>query len=252
MGIIQGLTEFLPVSSSGHLVLFQKLFGISEGTLLFTTMLHVGTLASVVVVFWKDILEIIRKPFSKLTLLLIAATIPTVIIALVLKDSVEAAFQSASTLGIGFLITGIVLWGVESAKPGNKVLKEMSWKDALVIGVAQGFAIFPAVSRSGSTIAGALFQKLDRKFAARFSFLLSMPAIMGSIVFQVKDIVAVGQSSEVLPIIVGTLVAAISGFFAIKLMLDIITRKSLKIFAYYVFGLGSLILLDQFVFHFFF
>lgn len=245
LGIVQGLTEFLPVSSSGHLVLLQKVFGISEGAMLFTIMLHVGTLLSIFIVFWKDIVQMIKQPLSKLSLLIVCATIPTVLIALLLKDSVEAAFSSAAYLGYGFLLTGIILWFVESIKPGNKGLDKMTFKNALLIGAAQGLAIFPAVSRSGSTIAGALFQKLDRKFAARFSFLMSIPAILGSLVFQVKDIVGTNMEIEWMPIIVGTVVAAIFGYLAIRIMMEVIAKHSLKYFAVYVFILGTFVLLDQ-------
>lgn len=245
LGVVQGLTEFLPVSSSGHLVLLQKAFGINEGTMLFTIMLHIGTLISIFIVFWKDIVEMIKKPFSKLALLIIIATIPTVVIALLLKDVVENAFSSASYLGYGFLLTGIILWSVESMKPGTKELKEMTYLNAVIIGVAQGFAIFPAISRSGSTIAGALFQKLDRKFAARFSFLMSIPAILGSLVFQAKDIIGEGIAVEWVPVLIGTLAAAISGYLAIRLMMQIISKYSLKYFSVYVFILGAFVLIDQ-------
>lgn len=231
--------------------MLQKIFGIDEGTLFFTTMLHIGTLISVIVIFRKDIWAIIRDPFNRLTMLLAAATIPTVIIVLVLKDAVEEAFRSASTLGFGFIITGLVLWAVESLKPGQKALDQMNWKDAAFIGVAQGFAVFPAISRSGSTIAGALFQKFDRRFAARFSFLMSIPAILGSVVFQVKDIIGTGMISDLFPVAVGTIAAAISGFIAIKFMLEIIAKRSLKIFSIYVFVLGGFVLLDQMILHIF-
>ncbi len=249
---MQGLTEFLPVSSSGHLVLLQKIFGITEGTMIFTTMMHVGTLFSVLVVFWKDILEIIRRPLGRLPVMIVVATIPTVIIALILKDSIEEAFATAAFLGVGFILTGIILWSVELIKPGQKTVEAMSWKHAVLIGVAQGIAIFPAVSRSGSTIAGALFCGLDRKFAARFSFLMSIPAIVGSIVFQFKDILESSETIEMLPVVVGTLVSAAAGFLAIKMMLNIIAKQKLRIFSYYVFALGILVLADQFIFKIFF
>jgi undecaprenyl-diphosphatase len=248
LGLVQGLTEFLPVSSSGHLVLLQKMFGISEGAMLFTIMLHIGTLISIFVVFWKDILNMIRNPISKLSLLIISATIPTVLIALILKDAVEVAFSSASFLGYGFLLTGIILWSVESKASGSKELEEMTFLNAILIGVAQGFAIFPAVSRSGSTIAGALFQNLDRKFAARFSFLMSIPAILGSLVFQGKDLIGTDVNLDWTPILIGTLVAAVSGYLAIRLMMDIISKHSLKYFAVYVFILGGVVLMDQYFF----
>jgi len=220
--------------------------------MIFTTMMHVGTLFSVLVVFWKDILEIIRRPLGRLPVMIVVATIPTVIIALILKDSIEEAFATAAFLGVGFLLTGVILWSVELIKPGQKTVEAMSWKHAVLIGVAQGIAIFPAVSRSGSTIAGALFCGLDRKFAARFSFLMSIPAIVGSIVFQFKDILESSETIEMLPVVVGTLVSAAAGFLAIKMMLNIIAKQKLRIFSYYVFALGILVLADQFIFKIFF
>jgi len=251
LGVVQGLTEFLPVSSSGHLVLLQSLFGIEEGTLFFTSMLHIGTLVAIFIVFWKDILDMLKKPLQKLSIYIVVATLPTVLIALVLKDYVESAFETGSTLGFGFIITGTLLWIVESKKPGKKKIDEMKPMNAVWIGLAQGFAIFPAVSRSGSTIAGALFQNLDRKFAAKFSFLMSIPAILGSLVFQLKDLKEAGATGTLTPVIVGTLAAAISGYFAIKWMMDLIQKKSLKMFSIYVYILGAFVLLDQFLLHMF-
>jgi undecaprenyl-diphosphatase len=210
--------------------------------------MHVGTLVSIVFVFWRDIIDILKKPFGKMPLMLIAATIPTVIIALLLKDSIETAFKEASWLGVGFIFTGLVLWSVELIKSGVKSVDGMKWQDAAIIGIAQGIAIFPAVSRSGSTIAGGLFRGLDRKFAARFSFLMSIPAILGSIVFQIKDFSAAGETFAIIPILIGTAVSAIAGFLAIQFMMKMIVKKSLKIFAYYVFALGSLVLADQLFF----
>ncbi|MFU0799685.1 MAG: undecaprenyl-diphosphate phosphatase [Xylanivirga thermophila] len=251
LGIIQGLTEFLPVSSSGHLVLVQNIFGLEGDMLLFDTMLHVGTLLSILVVFWKDIAYMFKHPFSKLPIYIITATIPTVIIALLLKDKVEAAFASASTLGFGFIATGLLLLFVELTQSGHKTLKNMQIKDALLIGTMQGIAIFPAISRSGSTISGALLGKLDRKFAAKFSFLMSIPAILGSVVLQAKDLNEAVTAASVTPAIAGMIAAFISGLIAIKAMIEIITNKSLKGFSYYLFTLGGLVLLDQFVFHIF-
>lgn len=146
------------------------------------------------------------------------------------------------------MLTGIILWAVDSIKPGNKELKEMTLLNALLIGTAQGLAIFPAISRSGSTIAGALFQNLDRRFAAKFSFLMSIPAILGSLVFQVKDIVGTELNIEWIPVIIGTIVAAVSGYLAIRFMMEMIAKKSLKYFSIYVFILGGIVLLDQYIF----
>jgi undecaprenyl-diphosphatase len=265
LGVIQGLTEFLPVSSSGHLVLFQKIFGIEEPALLFDIMLHVGTLAAVFAVLWKDIWAILKKLYQPLTAYLIIATIPTVIIALALKDPIEELFKTAQFLGICFLITSALLAVAEllsrrAAAGGGDGLKktgEMNWLDALVIGIMQAIAIVPGVSRSGATLSGALSRRLDRDFAARFSFLLSIPAILGAAVLQLKDVVkggeaAAGDGIGVAAMIAGTLSAAVVGFFAVRLMLKIVREKSLWGFAIYTGILGILVLVDQFGTHFVF
>lgn len=253
LGFIQGLTEFLPISSSGHLVLFQKIFGINEPTLIFDTMVHVGTLLAVVTVFWKDILALLKRPFQKLTWLLVAGTIPTGVIGIVFKDYFEAMFKSGSTLGFEFLITGFVILFAERLNNGRKNIKETSYLDAAFIGVMQGAAIMPAVSRSGLTISGALMRDLDREFAAKFSFLLSIPAILGAALLQAKDILET-QASGILtaPIIAGTVAAALAGYLSVRFMVILIKKGSMKYFSYYVFALGTLIILDQYVTHLFF
>ena len=267
LGIVQGLTEFLPVSSSGHLVLLQKVFKIENRSLFFDTMLHAGTLVSVFIVLWKDIWELIKKPIQKLMLFLIIATIPAVIAALVFDDSIEEIFKSARFLGWCFLFTTALLVTAELMSRravNNSNLKkgeDMNWLDALCIGLMQAIAIPPGISRSGATISGALFRRLDRSFAARFSFLMSIPAILGAVVLQTKDLInnsgaAAGMADNVLAeqtvisaaaVIAGTLAAAVVGFFAVKFMLKIIKEKSLFGFAVYTGVLGLLILFDQFV-----
>ena len=227
LGAVQGLTEFLPVSSSGHLVLLQKIFGISEPVLLFDTMVHVGTLAAVFVVLWKDIWGILRRIIQPVTDFLILATIPTVIVALLLKDQIEAAFESGQFLGFAFLFTALALFASEALakRPGRvKPAESMGVLDALTIGLCQAVAIIPGVSRCGLTLSGALSRKLDRVFAARFAFLLSIPAILGALVLQVKDLADGGSAGGIgtAPIIAGTVTAAIVGFFAIKFMLKIV------------------------------
>jgi undecaprenyl-diphosphatase len=257
LGIVQGLGEFLPISSSGHLVLLQKIFGISEQTLFFDTMLHVGTLFAVVVVLWNDIKTILCKPIQPLTGFLIIATIPAVFAALVFGDQIEYIFNSGQFLGVSFLITTILLCVAEflskriSKADGYKKAAEMNWLDALIIGIFQAIAIPPGISRSGATISGALSRRLDRDFAARFSFLLSIPAILGALVLNLKDLTKNsgaegGMGAEV---IAGTITAAIVGFFAVKLMLKIVRERSLFGFAIYTGVLGVLILIDQFVTH---
>lgn len=258
LGIVQGLTEFLPVSSSGHLVLTQKILGISEPPLLMDTMLHLGTLVAVFIVLWKDIWELLKRPFQRLVWLLIAATVPTVAIALAFKDLIENAFHSGSTLGWEFLITAAVLVGSErlAARRASvrRTEKDMGFPDALIIGTLQGVAIMPAISRSGLTIAGALARNLDRSFAAKFSFLLSIPAILGAVVFQAKDLAEGASAGGGLsaPILVGTLTAMAVGVFAVKFTMRIIREGSMIGFAAYVGAVGLLVLLDQYLFRLFF
>jgi undecaprenyl-diphosphatase len=272
LGIVQGLTEFLPVSSSGHLVLLQKIFGISEPTLFFDVMVHVGTLLAVFVVMWRDIWAILKRLIQPLTGYLILATIPTVIAALAFRKPIEHAFESGQFLGLSFLVTTALLVSAEllSRRASADKLKqatEMNWLDALVVGIMQAIAIIPGMSRSGATISGALSRKIDRDFAARFSFLLSIPAILGAVVLHVKDLVsgsgtidaaveaecigvdAAASSIGAAAIIAGTLSAAVVGFFAVRLMLKIIRERSLYGFAIYTGVLGLLILIDQFVTH---
>lgn len=257
LGALQGITEFLPVSSSGHLVLLQKIFHIEEPTLLFDIMVHVGTLVAVFAVLWRDIEKLLRRPFQGLTGFLILATLPTVFIALTFKDSIEEAFASGASVGVAFLITAAALLiSYRLSKGWRKPRNEytMNWLDALLIGILQGIAIIPGVSRSGLTLSGALSRKLDRTFAARFSFLLSIPAILGALVFQLKEMAdqGTGVAINLPPLIAGTLTAALVGFFSVKLMFAIVREHALWGFALYVAVLGVLVLADQYGTHIFF
>jgi undecaprenyl-diphosphatase len=262
LGAVQGITEFLPVSSSGHLVLFQRIFGVSGDNLLFDTLVHGGTLIAVFIVLWKDIRAILKRIVQPLTAYLILGTIPAVIAALLFDETIEKAFSTGSFLGFAFLITAALLFSSEmlnrySQKRGGPVqTKKMNWLDALIIGILQAIAIVPGVSRSGSTLSGALFRRLDRDFAARFSFLLSIPAILGALVLQTKDLFRgtgvpeTGLSPAALT--AGVLTAGIVGFFSIRLMLKIVRERSLLGFAAYTAILGILILIDQLFSHIFF
>ena len=257
LGIVQGLTEFLPVSSSGHLLVLQKIFGISaegDGMLVFNILMHVGTLVSVMVVYWKRIWNMIRHPFRSELKWLVVATIPAVFAALFVNfdDAFEGKFIIWS-----FYLTSVVL--VASGWIGNKRRREHTWHkdtrwyDALTMGIMQAIAILPGLSRSGSTIAGGLASGLTRKRAADFAFLMSIPAILGSVVFELKDLLALGSSSVVptASIIAGVLASMVFGFLAIKLMLAAIKKISLNWFALYTFLLGTFLLLDKFVFKMF-
>ncbi len=259
-GIVQGLTEFLPVSSSGHLVVLQKLFGIKGNLLTFDLVVHFGTLIAVCAVMWKEIAAILKKPLCKMTWMIVAATIPTVIIGFAFKDLFKSLYESGITLGFEFILTGLVLWLAENTTRGakgirgGKDIRSMNVVDALVIGTAQGAAILPAVSRSGLTIAGALFRKLDRELALRFSFLLSIPAILGPVALDAYDVVknSTVYTQDIWIYAAGFIAAAISGYAAIRFMLRIFTKASFKLFSAYVFIIGALVLIDQIFFGRFF
>jgi undecaprenyl-diphosphatase len=246
LGLIQGLTEFLPISSSGHLVLFQRLFNIKESVLTFDVLVHLGTLAAVIVVYREDIISLLKKPFQRLSLLIIIATIPTGLMGLTFKDFFERLFQSGSTLGIEFIATGIIIWFADSIKKCSKGINDISYFDAAFVGFMQGVAILPAISRSGLTIAGSLFRGIDRSTAAKFSFLVSIPAIAGASILDLKDIIGQGIPAGMgMPIIVGTIIAAVSGYFAVKYMIRILEKGSLKGFSYYVWVLGLVVIVLQ-------
>jgi undecaprenyl-diphosphatase len=265
MGMVQGLTEFLPVSSSAHLVILPELLG-AKSSLAFDTLLHVGTLVAVVGYFWKDILAMIKAffsslkdlfrgnfkdgvkndPFKRLTWLVFVGTIPAGLMGVLLKNQFEILFNSLTAVGFFLLITGVILWSAEwiaqknKGKKGKKI-KEVSFTNSLIIGLFQGFAIAPGISRSGSTIAASLFLGLERKLAARYSFILSIPAILGAALIQIKDIVSFDSNIGVL--ICGFLSSAIFSYLAVKFMMGYIQNHSLVIFSYYCWIVGTLTLL---------
>lgn len=252
LGIVQGLCEFLPVSSSGHLVLLQNIFGIEEGALFFDAMLHLGTLISVCVYFRHTLFKMIRRPFSKYPMFVVLATIPTIIMTLLFSDFIDEAF-GGKFLGICFLITAIFLFVSSRIPKGRKTLKEMRWYDALFVGTMQGLAIPPGISRSGSTITGGLLRGFDQGFVAEFSFMMSIPAILGSAVLEFVKLPKMGLGDVTIPgVIVGTLFAMISGFFAIRVMMSVIKKGKLGYFAIYCAVLGVFVMIDQYITHFFF
>ena len=261
LGLVQGLAEFLPVSSSGHLYLISSLSqnAVGEGYFgsFFTVMLHVATLIAVLIVYREQVLSILKKPIQKLTLYLIIATVPTVVFALILKkwDALDKWLDEGNLLGVSFLLTAVFLTVSElitrRRKP-RKSIETMRWTDALAIGGMQAIGVLPGVSRSGSTIAGALGCGLDRRSAADFSFLLSIPAILGGMVLEIykvvkdpKALVGVMTLQYWGVLLLAMLVAAISGYFAVRFMIRLITKKGLLGFAIYTGALGLLVLLCQ-------
>ena len=259
LGLVQGLCEFLPVSSSGHLALFSTLtnnVGAEFGTPFFTVMLHVATLIAVLIVYREQVLAILRHPIQPLTLYLIIATLPTVAVALILKkwDALDKWLDENNLLGVCFLLTAIILTVSElmsRRRKATKSIKTMRWTDALVIGGMQAVGVLPGVSRSGATIAGALGMRLDRKSAADFSFLLSIPAILGGLVLELYKFVKEPAALDLTfsfgaALILAMLVAAISGYFAVRFMIRLITKKGLLGFAIYTAVLGVIVLVLQF------
>ncbi|MFE8695847.1 undecaprenyl-diphosphate phosphatase [Cytobacillus sp. FJAT-53684] len=246
LGIIQGLTEFLPISSTGHLYLGRHLFGLDDAGLFLDTMLHVGTLLAVLVIYKNELLQVLKNPFGKLSMLLVIGTIPAVIVGYLFSDMFDSISKTGVTIGWEFLITGFILWMADSIKNGAKKMDKISYGDALFIGTFQAAAIFPAISRSGLTIAAGLFRKLDRETAAYFSFLLSIPAIAGGIILQFGEMVsghteAISLSS----LFIATLSSALFGYMAVVWMINYLKKNSLRIFAIYVWILGISILVLQ-------
>lgn len=253
LGILQGLAEFLPISSSGHLELAQQLMGLTDSAqamLLLSVLLHAGTLIAVIVVFWEDWWGILKNPFKSRTLgILFLASLPALAAALLLD--VDQLFGSGF-LGISFIITGIFLLVAEKMSHRGRHAagkNEVKVKDALVMGVMQAVALMPGVSRSGSTLLGGVGSGLSRKTAAKFSFMMSAPAIVGSLLVEGKDALENGAfdflSANLLPMIVGVVLAAISGYLAIRYMLKLINKVSLGWFSLYVFILGAVVIVLQ-------
>ncbi|OEC84515.1 MULTISPECIES: undecaprenyl-diphosphatase UppP [Methanobacterium] len=266
LGIVQGLTEFLPVSSSAHLVLVPPLINVNYANpsqaVAFDTLLHLGTLLAVIAYFWKDIIHIItgffssiwdifrgkfrtglrEDPSKRLVWLLVIGTIPAALTGILLNKQFEALFNNYVAVGFFLLITGVLLWAAERVKTGHKEIKEVSFKNALSIGIFQAFAIAPGISRSGSTIAAGLFSGLERELAARYSFLLAIPTIAGAALVQVKDI-GTGLEANTAALVSGFLAALIVGFLAIKLLLKLIKERTLMIFAYYCWIVGAVTLI---------
>jgi len=262
LGIIQGLTEFLPVSSSGHLVIFQNLFGLKEPELFFDISVHVGTLAAIVIFFWKEIWAIIislahfsamalKKRISfhsvyedadaKLAILIVVGSIPTAIIGILFHKIADTLFSSVVLVGFMLIITGSLVWGTRWIKKDRKNINDFSVRDALIIGLVQGIAIIPGISRSGSTIAVGLFLGLNRETAARYSFLLSIPAILGAAALSLNHL-----SAHLLPLkvtIFGAVTSCIVGYWALKLLIKIVKHGRMQIFAPYCWAIGILALI---------
>ena len=257
MGIVQGFTEFLPVSSSGHLALVQNIVDFEaymSSHMIFDIALHLGTLVSVVIAFWDDIkflfvsgIDWLRHGFRvekhegrNTVFMLFIATLP-LIVAYLLKDKIEEAFQNPVLIGVALLFTATILWLSDRVTGGKKMGGTMGIKDALVIGLMQMIAVLPGVSRSGSTMTAGLFTGLKRDFAVKFAFLLSIPAVLGATVTSIPDVLAMTWTgNDVVTFLVGIVCAAVSGYYAIFMVRKIAASKNFKYFAYYCACAGTL------------
>ena len=252
LGLIQGLSEFLPISSSGHLVIFSEILNFHEEGIAFEVFVHFGTLLSVLVAFRYELQRMLMAPYIvwikkdrsdaelqkylNWDLYIIVATIPAVIVGLIFKDAIEGFFGSVLLVFFMLLITALLMWAAQFLRPKDV---DFSYGRSFLIGVAQAFAIMPGISRSGSTIFTGMALGLNREDVARFSFLMSIPAILGAVVLKLRDLLAAPPTSaEMLNILAGTVMAAISGYLAIIWLLDVVKKGKLQWFGYYCFALS--------------
>lgn len=282
LGIVQGIAEFLPVSSSGHLAILQNVFHIeTDGGLFFDVMLHLGTLVAVFVVYRKDILRmivetihmcgdmiynltsyiknqrqysalryrrIVRNNYRKFVVLVLVSTIPTGIIGYVCKGLVEKASATLIVPGISLILTAILLVVAELAPEGKKIPKDISYGNGFLIGAAQGCATLPGLSRSGTTIAACLMSGYDKRFAVRYSFIMSIPAILGAAVLELKDIGSETMSAGlVINGLIGAVIAGCVGYVCIKTMLTVVRKKKFTGFAVYCFCMGIVAIAAHFL-----
>ncbi len=253
LGIIQGLTEFIPVSSTAHLLIGQELLGIpaSEAMFSFLVIVQLGTVLSLLIFYWKDFLDLIRaffaRPFStqenKLAWYIIIATIPALIVGYLLKDAVEALFKNPFLeASIRLFSAAILLTLAELLTRKSRGLDSMTWLDALIVGLFQIVAVFPGASRSGSTISGGMFRGFDRPAAARFAFLMSVPVMLAAGGYQMLDVIKMPNLGSFLPLLaVGFITAAIVGWFAIQWLIHYLSRHSLYVFAAYCAIVGTVV-----------
>ena len=240
-GLIQGLTEFLPVSSSGHLVLIPALLGFEEPSLAASVMLHLGTLLAVVAYYRTDLLRLLhlrRDPEARRILLLLAiGTVPAALVGLTLHGPVETVFSEPWLVAVALMVTGAILLFSLLVGKGVRRLAEGRWTDGVVVGLAQAFALLPGISRSGMTIAAGMAQGFQRKEAARFAFLLSIPAIAGAALLDGMDLVERGGFTS--DLLLGMAVAAVVGYLTIAALIRVLTRVGLLPFALYCLAFGT-------------
>lgn len=253
LGIIQGLTEFIPVSSTAHLLIGQQLFGIPADDAMFSflVIVQLGTLISLFAFYWQELLGIAKAtldfrrstPERNLGIYIIVATIPALIAGYLLKDAVEALFgQPMLQASIRLFSAAVLLTLAELLTRKNRTLESMTWLDALIVGLFQIIAVFPGASRSGTTISGGMFRGFDRPSAARFAFLMSVPVMLAAGGYEMLDVIRMPNLGEFLPLLaVGFVTAAIVGWFAIKWLIDYLSKRSLYVFAIYCGVIGAIV-----------
>ena len=259
MGLIQGIAEFLPISSSGHLAIFQNFFGMSDiehDYMLFDVLLHLGTLIAVFVAYWGDIVTLVKEfftmvhlrrlpagqhpdyPARRMIVMLIVATLPLFLV-LPVKDHVESLYSNTFFVGFALIVTGLMLFFSDRMRRGTKTERNATMLDAIIVGFGQALAVVPGISRSGTTIAVGMVRKFDREYAVRFSFLLSIPAVLGANILSLADALKSVSDWSLLPMyLVGVVVAAVSGYLAIRLLRYIAKKGSFGWFSYYCWGAG--------------
>ena len=272
MGFLQGVAEFLPISSSGHLTLFQYFFSPEQNPeeldMLFTILLHFGTLLSVCVYYWRDVIDMIREFFlglgdlisgrgrilgqppeaRRLVLMIVVATLPLFAVLLV-KDAVDAAFSNVTFVSAALIATGFLLFFSDRMARGRKTARNATMMDALLVGCAQAVGTLPGISRAGSTISAGMLCGFDRTFAVRFSFLMSLPAVLGANILEIVDAVQAGgvDVSKLPMYLVGMVVAGVVGYFAIRLVNLLANKGKFGSFAYYCWAVGLVSLVASFL-----
>ena len=263
LGLVQGIAEFLPISSSGHLAIAQNLLGMSDaGTVpeFFDVLLHLGTLVAVFVAYWVDIKDMVLEffrgagdlihhstpnpvpPARRLILLIILGTLPLFVV-LPVKDAVQGLSNSMAFIGAALIVTGVLLFVSDRVKKGRKNERTATWLDVLIVGIGQAIATMPGISRSGMTITTGCFVGFERKFAVRFSFLLSIPAVLGANILSLADAAKAGINWAEVPVyLVGVVTAAVVGYLCIRLLRFIADRGKFGAFAYYCWAVGVLTL----------
>jgi undecaprenyl-diphosphatase len=266
LGIVQGLAEFLPVASAGQVILVTHILGVTfpsqSDALAFNTLLHLGTLTAIVGFFYRDLIKIIRAfiasiidifqkkfkeglkddVYKRLAWLMLMSTIPAAIVGGLFNKQFEILFGSVVAVGVFLIINGFILYSTNYARKGEDTIKQLSFRNAFLIGVFESLALFPGISRSGTSISAGLFLGLERECAARFAFLIALPVIAAAVIFEIKNIGALSQNSPI-TMVAAYLAVVIFGYLSIGLLIRLIKSTSLKIFAYYCWIVGALTLI---------